>query len=57
MEMSAGMAVKLAQQVKVLATKPDDLSLISGLLQWKERGDSHELFSGLHIWVSACGHT
>lgn len=36
------------QYIKVLATKPDDLSSTPGCTHWKERTDSYKLSSGLH---------
>lgn len=36
---------EIAGQVKILATRPDDLSLISGLTWRKEKADSKELSS------------
>lgn len=43
--------VGVAQWVKTLASKPDDLSLLSRthvVEEWKERRDSSELSSDLH---------
>jgi hypothetical protein len=49
----------MAQQVKVLATKPDNLNLILAPAWWKERTDSHMLPSDFFIPTveHGCPHT
>jgi hypothetical protein len=49
--------VERAQQAKVLATKPEDMSLIPGPTWWEEKTDSHKLSSDCHtcamtVWLS-----
>lgn len=41
----------MAQEVKVLAAKPEDLSSSPGALRWKERIQLLKLFCNLHIFV------
>jgi hypothetical protein len=48
---------KLAHQVKALATKPDDFSLIHRTYMTEKRTDSCKLLSDLHIQAIAHVHT
>lgn len=52
-------AVEMALQVKSLATKPKDLSLIPGTHRMECEKDSYSLFSDYHhgAWVRAGTHS
>ena len=51
----------MAPLVKVLATKPDDLNMISERILWKMRPESYKLSSGFHrhtgAYVYTCTYT
>lgn len=44
----------MAQWVKFLLYKPNSLSFIPQISQWKERIDSPKVSSDLHVCVIAC---
>lgn len=41
----------LALWIKAVATEPDNLSLVSGTTEWKERTDFHKLSSDFNTHV------
>jgi hypothetical protein len=44
----------MAQQMRMPAAKLDDLSLVPGTYILGERTNGFELFSGCHIYTTAC---
>lgn len=47
----------MAQWVKALTAKPENLSSIPGPTWWKKRTDSCKLSSDLHMCLGTCSHT
>lgn len=49
-------ATEMVQQMKVLATKSDDCSLIPRPTWWEQKNNSCKLSSDFHVWAVALGH-